>query len=74
MCEIGLCYNHHFIVVVNYVMEGRGKNGKQLEIIEFDGPQKGTKAKVETAQKNLSDFGHLDKINYLDGEAFDRGM
>ena len=55
-------------------MEGRRKNGKQLEIIEFDGLQVGTKVKVVTAQKNQSDFGHLYKINYLDDEAFDRGM
>ena len=58
----------------NYVKEGRRpRNGKQFEIIEFDGPQLVTKARVVAAQKSLSDYEDIYKINYSYGEAFDSG-
>ena len=74
LCTPRPLYFHHFIVAANYVKEGRRpKNGKQFEIIEFDGPQVTTKARVVAAQKSLNDYGELYKINYPYGEALDRG-
>ena len=75
LCTERDLYFHHFIVTANYVKEDRRpRNGKQFEIIEFNGPQVGTKAKVVAEQKNLNDFTNLWKVNYLDGEAFGSGM
>ena len=72
LCTPRPLYFHHFIVTANYVKEGGRRRGKQFEIIEFDGPQVTTKARVVAAQKSLNDYGELYKINYAYGETFDR--
>ena len=73
MCQFGLLYNHHFIVIANYVKQGGRKNGKELEVVEFSGPMDPSKVRVVSLQRNLDDYGELYKINYADGEAFDSG-
>ena len=73
MCQFGLLYNHHFIVIANYVKQGGRKNGKELEVVEFSGPMDPSKVMVVSLQRNLNDYGQLYKINYADGEAFDSG-
>ena len=75
LCTDQQLYYHHFIVATNYVKQGGRKNGKELKIIEFDGPQTGTKTKARmvTADKNLTEFGEVYKIDYTHGEAFDSG-
>ena len=74
LCTPRPLYFHHFIVTANYVKEGhRPGNGKEFEIIEFNGPQRTTKARVVAAQKSLSDYEELYKVTYSHGEAFDSG-
>ena len=66
------CY-HHSIVAENYVKQGGRKNGKELQTIEFDGPQTSAKATIVASDKNLDELGHVHKIQHASGEAFNSG-